>query len=142
MAKFSLAWHENNLKNFNASLESKREQLNRLQSEVEVMCDEQERREHQIAEAKRRKVKEFDADKFAVPTKGVKPGKSWGITFKLVEEGEEWIEGKTYREAVEKLESRLNRIHPDRDFELETVTDEDGEELVWDGRDQETGELV
>lgn len=62
--KFSLTWHEECLKNFNASLAKRGLELQRLQEEVKLMTIEANFRKAQIDEARRLNREDFDAEKF------------------------------------------------------------------------------
>lgn len=62
--KHPIAWHEENLKNFDASLAAKRKELARLTDEVFRMEQESDFRGVQIGQARREGKTEFDGDKF------------------------------------------------------------------------------
>ncbi len=62
--KHTIEWHEECLKNFNASLEGKRKELARLTDEVFRMEQESDFRQVQIGQARRQGKTDFDNEKF------------------------------------------------------------------------------
>jgi hypothetical protein len=62
--KHPIAWHEENLKNFNASLDAKRKELARITDEVFRMEQESDFRGVQIGQARCEGKAEFDGDRF------------------------------------------------------------------------------
>ncbi len=60
----TIEWHENNLENFQATLNRKQEELNKLQKKVERMHLEASFRRYQIWEAKEEGKTSFDPSRY------------------------------------------------------------------------------
>jgi hypothetical protein len=67
MAKFSLSWHKVNLLASKNYLAQQQKQLERMQADIERLKKSVAFAETQVAEAEKRGITEFDADRFLVP---------------------------------------------------------------------------
>jgi hypothetical protein len=64
--------------------------------------------------------------------------RSFGITYRVVQEGEEWVDASGWEAAVRKLEKQLEKEfpHPDYSIEIEQVESEAGDLYDWGGHEQ------
>lgn len=67
--KFPIAWHKDNLRNFEQSLQQAERELLHFQARVERMRSELAFRKRQIEEAERRGLDRFDPDRILVKRK-------------------------------------------------------------------------
>jgi len=50
---------------------------------------------------------------------------------------EEWVEARTWQEAVKQVKEEFSKAYPDIEIEgADQVIDEDGEDIVWEGIEQ------
>ena len=69
MSKMTVSWYEKNLLNWDRTLEERKARLFLAQKDLERSIMERDFQAHQIAEAKRRGLTEFDSDRFCVKRK-------------------------------------------------------------------------
>jgi hypothetical protein len=60
----------------------------------------------------------------------------FGIKVRMVAQDEEWAKARSRKAAENKVISAMEKRYPDFDIEIEEITDEEGELLVWRGHEQ------